>query len=208
MSTHLQPQPSEIVPHLSQNSEFYCVWWTPKRRDCKALSQGLVRTVYGTGLSLERKPNRDSPKRIYTAVIDLLHEGHPGETRMKALGWLFVWWPGVDGYLENTVKECDQCQWTRHSPAQAPINPWEFPTPAWEQLHDAEFAGPFLGQMFLVMIDAYSKWLEVVPMSIYNTATSFMTIEKLRAIFATHGLPRMFVIDNGTQFTSTEFQSF
>ncbi len=50
------------------------------------------------------------PPRGRTAVMDLLHEGHPGETRMKALARSFVWWPGVDGDLENTVKECDQCQ--------------------------------------------------------------------------------------------------
>ncbi len=35
------------------------------------------------------------PPKGYTAVIDLLHEGHPGETRMKTLGRSFMWWPGV-----------------------------------------------------------------------------------------------------------------
>ena len=58
--------------------------------------------------------------------------------------------------------------------------------------------------MFLIVVDTYSKWLEVVPMS---TATSHFTIEKLRSIFATHGLPRVFVTDNGSQFTSAEFQA-
>ena len=35
-----------------------------------------------------------------------------------------------------------------------------------------------------------------------------MTIEKLRAIFATHGLPERIVTDDGTVFTSEEFENF
>ena len=59
--------------------------------------------------------------------------------------------------------------------------------------------------MFLVLVDAPSKWLEVVPVS---AATSTVTIEKLRAIFATHGLPERIVTDDGTVFTSEEFENF
>ena len=35
-----------------------------------------------------------------------------------------------------------------------------------------------------------------------------MTIEKLRTIFATHGLPERIVTDNGAVFTSEEFENF
>ena len=41
------------------------------------------------------------------AVMEVLHEGHQGGTRMKALAHSFVWWPGIDGDLESTVQECD-----------------------------------------------------------------------------------------------------
>ena len=68
-----------------------------------------------------------------------------------------------------------------------------------------DFAAPFLGRMFLLVIDAHSKWLEVCPM---NTATSFTTIEKLRKLIATHGLPETVVTDNGAVFTSKEFQEY
>ena len=34
------------------------------------------------------------------------------------------------------------------------------------------------------------------------------TIDELRLIFATHGLPEEVVSDNGPQFTSTEFAAF
>lgn len=51
----------------------------------------------------------------------------------------------------------------------------------------------------------YSKWLEVVSLS---AATSTVTIEHLRSMFATHGLPKVLVTDNGSQFTSAEFNAF
>ena len=56
-----------------------------------------------------------------------------------------------------------------------------------------------------MLVDAHSKWLEVVPVS---AATSTATIKKLRAIFVTHGLPERIVTDNGTVFTSEEFENF
>lgn len=149
-------------------------------------------------------------------ILHLLHEGHQGSTRMKALSIVlsssklyssFVWCMarircriGV-----RIVKDCDLARrpitlLRRH----APLHPWEFPATAWEHIH-IDYAGPYLGRMFLVVVDAFSKWLEVVPVS---AATSPVTIEKLRNIFATHGLPRVLVSDNGSQFTSTEFQTF
>ena len=59
--------------------------------------------------------------------------------------------------------------------------------------------------MFLVIVDAYSKWLEVHATS---TATSQITMDKLRSTFAVHGLPDMLVTDNGSVFTSAEFELF
>ena len=59
--------------------------------------------------------------------------------------------------------------------------------------------------MFLVVIDAYPKWLEA---HLINSTTSHATIEKLRDIFAMHGLPITVVSDNGPNFTSHEFQQF
>ena len=59
--------------------------------------------------------------------------------------------------------------------------------------------------MYLVVVDAYTKWLEVKIMS---STTSTKTIEALREIFATHGLPAQLVSDNGPQFSSEEFISF
>ena len=89
---------------------------------------------------------------------------------------------------------------TRH-----PYTPsWEWPGQPWSRIH-IDYAGLHKGEMFLVIVDAYSKWLDV---HIMKSTTSTATIEKLREVFATRGLPRTVVSDNGPQFTSAEFAEF
>ncbi|KAL5515075.1 hypothetical protein EMCRGX_G000193 [Ephydatia muelleri] len=78
-------------------------------------------------------------------IIKILHDGHPGVSRMKSLARSVVWWPGLDAELEAKVKSCEACQ---------------------------------------------------------------QAIRVLRQVFSCHGLPEVLVSDNGTAFTSTEFQTF
>jgi len=59
--------------------------------------------------------------------------------------------------------------------------------------------------MYLVLIDVNSKWIEA---KVISMATSAATIEHLTSVFSVHGLPEVLVTDNGTCFTSTEFQEF
>ena len=59
--------------------------------------------------------------------------------------------------------------------------------------------------MYLVIVDAYSKFVEVVPM---GQPTTTNTIADLRRVFSYFGLPEHLVTDNGSQFTSAEFQKF
>ena len=68
-----------------------------------------------------------------------------------------------------------------------------------------DHAGPFLGKYFLVVVDAYSKWIEA---KIVPSTSSEVTIKVLTNLFANFGLPRILVSDNATGFTSAAFQSF
>ena len=68
-----------------------------------------------------------------------------------------------------------------------------------------DYAGPFKGEMILVVVDAFFRWFEV---AIVTQTTSTTTIGKLREIFAQHGLPDMLLCDNGTNFISEEFAQF
>lgn len=126
------------------------------------------------------------PQPCRKAVIKELHVGHQGICKMKSLARSYVWWPGVDSDIELCVKDCVVCQESRLAPTPAPLHPWEYPEQPWLRLH-LDFEGPFMGHMFLVIIDSFSKWIDVHMM---DTITSTATIQKLHNTFATHGLGR------------------
>ena len=91
-------------------------------------------------------------------------------------------WPRIDVDIEKTVKGCLQCEQLQKAPAQAPLHPWEWPSRPWVRVH-VDYAGPFLGKMFLALIDSHSKWMEVQAVSSANTSN---TIDVLRSIFSSH----------------------
>ena len=142
------------------------------------------------------------PPRGRETVLTELKGGHPGVSRMKSLARGLVWWPGMDVAFERMVKQCQKCQQIQPSPPAAPLQPWIWPTRPWSRLH-VDYAGPIETKMFLIVIDAHSKWIEAFPMS---TATAFTTIQRLRQLFAQFGIPESLVSDNGPQFAAVEFQ--
>lgn len=60
-------------------------------------------------------------------------------------------------------------------------------------------------KMFLVAVDAHSKWPEVYVM---QRTTAYHTIQCLQDLFSRFGVPETIVTDNGPQFVSEEFKSF
>ena len=58
--------------------------------------------------------------------------------------------------------------------------------------------------MFLVLIDAHSKWIEV---HLVRAATLSAT-QQLRIMFAQFGISESVVSDNGQCFVSAEFEEF
>ncbi|XP_054708519.1 uncharacterized protein K02A2.6-like [Uloborus diversus] len=144
------------------------------------------------------------PKQFQSRVLQELHEGHLGIVKMKAIARSFVFWKNIDKDIEEAVKNCVHCAQIKTDPQKAKVHHWEYPSKPWERLH-VDFAGPLFGYMYLIIVDAHSKWLEAYPMK--NT-TALKTIECLRDCFARFGLPLMIVSDNGPQFKSDEFKIF
>ena len=144
------------------------------------------------------------PPKCRNVLIEELHMGHPGIVRMKMLARSYLWWPKLDDDIEASVMKCTVCQMHRNSPPTAPVHSWDNPTRPWSRVH-ADYAGPFLNHMFLVVTDAFSKWMEV---EIVDNSTSHLTIENLQRMFAVHGIPDRLVTDNASIFTSSEFENF
>ena len=68
------------------------------------------------------------PSRGRNAVLQQLHEGHPGMTRMKSLARMYVWWPDLDSDIEKSVQQCCHCQEQQSVPPVAPLQPWKWPS--------------------------------------------------------------------------------
>ena len=60
------------------------------------------------------------PSQGREAVLQELHEGHPGITKMKSLSIMYVWWPGINADVVKSVRFCHACQ---SSPPLDPLNP-------------------------------------------------------------------------------------
>lgn len=144
------------------------------------------------------------PLKLQNAVIKMLHESHFGIVRMKSLARSVVWWPNIDKQIEEEAKYCKSCVQVKDNPRKMPLSPWPWPEKAWQRLH-VDFAGPYLGHMYFLLIDAYSKWPEIFIMK--NT-TSKLTIDVFNKIFCTHGVPETVVTDGGPQLTSEECETF
>ncbi|UYV74594.1 hypothetical protein LAZ67_12000217 [Cordylochernes scorpioides] len=139
------------------------------------------------------------PERLRKDILNLLHDTHIGIVGTKALARGLCWWPKMDGDIERMISSCSVCLSCSHDPPKTDVYPWIWPSRPWSRLH-IDHAGPFQGKLFLVVVDAYSKWIEAKIVSTTSTET---TINCLKEIFATHGLPDVIVSDNANHLATT-----
>ena len=146
------------------------------------------------------------PTALRTQVLDTLHFSHPGIDRMRRLARMHVWWPKIDVDIEARVESCNDCQAFRSSPRRAEVLSWPSTNRPMQRIH-IDYAPKFKGKALLIMVDAYSQWVEV---GITGTAdmSSERTVEILSEWFSRWGYPEEIVSDNGTPFKSQVFRNF
>ncbi|CAH8538525.1 unnamed protein product [Schistosoma rodhaini] len=144
------------------------------------------------------------PKTLRHRVLKQFHSGHPGINKMKALARSYAYWPTMDQDIEIKCRNCSSCLQAAKNPKKCEPQQWEKPNSPWERLH-ADFAGPIRGRMFLVIVDALTKWPQIYAMA---TCTASETISKLFELFSCFGVPETLVTDNGSQFTADSFKHF
>ena len=98
---------------------------------------------------------------------------------MKSLAWQYVWWPKIDCDIEAKVKGCSTCAVSGPDPPPTTLHPWEWPKKPWSRIH-LDYAGPFLGKTFLLLVDFHSKWIDV---HITTSSTTAVTIENVKLTF-------------------------
>ncbi|PIO62430.1 hypothetical protein TELCIR_16007 [Teladorsagia circumcincta] len=127
----------------------------------------------------------------------MLHEGHPGMNRMKAPACSYVFWTKIDADLEKLVRICADCQEAAKSPVKNTLCSWPHTDAApWSRIH-IDFADPIDGIPYLVVVDAFSKWL-VIEVITMTSITSIAKLRELRRLFAQFGVPQIIVSNNET----------
>ena len=76
------------------------------------------------------------------------------------------------------------------------------PSKPWSVVY-ADFCGPFpTGETVLIVIDGYSRYVEV---EIMKRTTTTAVVSRLKRIFARHGFPDELTSDNGPPFNAADF---
>ena len=122
---------------------------------------------------------------------------------MKELARRHVWWETLNKDIERLSQDCIVCAHHAKVPPRN-FHPWTPSEAVFDRVH-IDYAGPIDGQYLFLLVDSYSKWLEVF---IAKSKTSTTTLKHLREIIARYGLPKVIVSDNDPCFVSEEFENF
>ena len=177
-------------PHRVTDTELHTYWL---HRSELSLQDGCI--LLGSRVII--------PLPLRPAMLKMLHSTHNGIVHTKALARSYVWWPHMDNDIQKLVSDCRNCLENRNMPSRS-THEWIMPTRPWSRIH-VDFAGPFLNKTFLIIVDAFSRWPEVIPVTNISSAT---VIRNLRTVFATHGICETLISDNGTSFISHDMETF
>ncbi|XP_062560914.1 uncharacterized protein K02A2.6-like isoform X1 [Armigeres subalbatus] len=144
------------------------------------------------------------PATLYKGILKLLHANHQGIVKMKQTARRCVFWIGINEDLEWHVKQCQICLQTSTAPKPASDTSWIPTSRPFSRIH-ADFFH-FEHRVFLLVVDSFSKWLEIDLMKTGTEASK--VIRKFVAFFSRFGLPDVLVTDGGPPFNAHQFISF
>lgn len=99
------------------------------------------------------------PDNLQHSLLNWLHENHLGIVRMKMVARSYVWWPKIDKSIEEFVGQCLTCQSTQNVRKEILTSKWEKCTYPFQRVQIDFFH--FNGRTFLLIVDAYSKYLDI-----------------------------------------------
>jgi len=142
------------------------------------------------------------PQCLKTMILDKLHSGHTGITKCRRLAQDTVWWPGISNDISQKVTNCYTCM-VNENQKREPLISTPFPNLPWSVV-GCDFC-KVKNQMYLVVQDYYSRYLDVIPV---NSTAAHTSIQIMKRLFSQFGVPHTLRCDNGPPFDSEEFKNF
>ncbi len=114
-----------------------------------------------------------------------------------------VWWPGITKDVKEYVKRCHTCQSQSDKQQREPMESFEIPmAPGLVIGSDFFECGR---DEYVIFVDLFSTWIEFFKV---QTKDAKNLIKALRLYMTRNGVPRVFTSDQGSAFTSVEFEDF
>lgn len=142
------------------------------------------------------------PELLRSNVLKQIHEGHLGITKCKERAKERLYWPGMSSDITALIMGCEICESVRNMNAKLPLLPHKIPNRPWEKVGTDLLE--FRGKDYLVVIDYYSKWVELRSVR-GKTANDIK--KTFNSIFAYHGFPDVIMADN-MPFNSYEMRRY
>ena len=143
------------------------------------------------------------PPSMRAHMLHLVHESHLGMVKCKQRAREALYWPGINGDIEEVVRNCSKCAEYHQKQPSEPLSSTPVPDLPYQEVGTDIF--DFEGKQYIITVDYYSQFIAVDELPNEKACT---VISMLKSQFATHGIPQILRSDCGTQFMSREFQQF
>ena len=153
------------------------------------------------------------PLSLFLACFRLGHYngmgGHMGAAKTYNNAKRFYYWPGMFDWICALTADCLTIQKNKPKPKhrnEVPLEEWQNETIPFRTIH-IDHKGPLHPPSHrnlhcLLVIDAFSRFLMVYPVTNTGAQTTISAVEKWIHSF---GIPQSIVHDRGTDFINTEF---
>ena len=144
------------------------------------------------------------PPQMRDRILRILHQAHLGMVKTKQRARDMVYWPGLNGQIEEMASKCPACLEHRAKQQKEPMTIHPIPALPWNKVGTDLFEHD--GKNYILLVDYYSNYIEVAPLN--QDTRSVTVIRNIKTMIARYGIMETLMSDNGPQYISEEFKGF